>query len=107
MKDRSNQPSIIRQGTFLGISRGSAYYRLGSVFSLVLALMCRIDELHLDYPFPGSPMLQGLLLGEGYKVGRFHARTLMKRMSIKAIYRHLRSPAPPQILSLPSAQATR
>jgi len=39
--------------------------------------MRRIDELHLDYPFPGSPMLQGRLLGEGYKVGRFHARTLM------------------------------
>ncbi len=32
-------------------------------------------------------MLQGLLLGEGYMVGRLHARTVMKRMGIEAIYR--------------------
>ena len=32
-------------------------------------------------------MLQGLLLGEGYKVGRLHVRTLMKRMGVEAIYR--------------------
>jgi putative transposase len=32
-----------------------------------LVLMRRIDELHLDYPFAGSRMLQGLLLAEGHK----------------------------------------
>lgn len=46
-----------------------------------------IDKLHLNYPFAGSRMLQGLLLGEGYKVGRLHIRTLMKRMGVEAIYR--------------------
>jgi putative transposase len=49
--------------------------------------MCRVDKLHLDYPFAGSRMLQGLLLGEGYKLGRLHILTLMKRMGIEAIYR--------------------
>ena len=44
-------------------------------------------ELHLDFPFAGSRMLQGLLAGEGRKVGRLHVPTLMKRMDIKAIYR--------------------
>ena len=42
--------------------------------------MRRIDELHLDYPFAGSRMLQGLLVQDGFKVGRLHVATLMKRM---------------------------
>jgi hypothetical protein len=46
-----------------------------------------IDELQLEYPFAGSRMLQGLLLGEGYGVGRLHVATLMKRMGIEALYR--------------------
>lgn len=49
--------------------------------------MRRIDELHIDYPFTGSRMLKGLLVGEGYKTGRLHVRTLMKRKGIEAIYR--------------------
>jgi putative transposase len=87
MIDRSHKLSITRQAQALGISRGSAYYKPRPVSGADLALMRRIDELHLDYPFAGSRMLQGLLLGEGYKVGRLHVRTLMKRMGIEAIYR--------------------
>jgi putative transposase len=52
-----------------------------------LALMRRIDELHLDYPFAGSRMLRDLFRLEGIKTGRQHVATLMKRMSIEAIYR--------------------
>jgi putative transposase len=52
-----------------------------------LALMRRIDKLHLEYPFAGSRMLQGLLLAEGYLTGRLHVATLMKRMEIEALYR--------------------
>ena len=47
--------------------------------------MRRIDELHLDYPFAGSRMLQGFLVRERYKIGRLHVATLMKRMGIEAI----------------------
>ncbi len=58
--------------------------------------MRRIDELHLDYPFAGSRMLQGLLRGEGTEVGRLHVATLMKKMGIEAIYRrpNTSKPAP-------------
>ncbi len=96
MIDRTHQLSITRQAKVLGISRGSAYYKPRPVSDADLALMRRIDELHLDYPFAGSRMLQGLLLGEGYKVGRLHIRTLMKRMGIEAIYRrpNTSKPAP-------------
>ena len=34
-----------------------------------LAIMRRIDELHLDYPFAGSRMLRDLLRGEGIAIG--------------------------------------
>ena len=35
-----------------------------------LALMRRLDELHLEFPFAGSRMLRGLVAAEGCKVGR-------------------------------------
>ena len=49
--------------------------------------MRRMDELHLDYPFAGSRMLQALLKRDGFEVGRLHVATLMKTMGIEAIYR--------------------
>ena len=40
-----------------------------------LAMMRRIDELHMDFPFAGSSMLRDLLAAEGIKVGRLHVST--------------------------------
>lgn len=34
-----------------------------------LAIMRRIDALHLEYPFAGSRMLRDLLRGEGVQLG--------------------------------------
>ncbi len=96
MIDRKHKLSITRQTKVLEISRGSVYYQSRPVSMVDLALMRRIDKLHLDYPFAGSRMLKGLLVGEGYKTGRLHVRTLMKRMGIEAIYRrpNTSKPAP-------------
>jgi putative transposase len=87
MIDRRHDLSIARQATVLGISRGSVYYLPRPIPAADLALMRRIDELHLNYPFAGSRMLQGLLRAEGYRVGRRHVATLMKKMGIEALYR--------------------
>ncbi len=87
MIDRNHELSISRQAKTLGISRGCVYYLPRPTSASDLALMRRIDELHLDYPFAGSRMLQWLLKGEGFDVGRLHVRTLMKKMGIEAIYR--------------------
>jgi putative transposase len=78
----------------LNVSRGSVYYRPASAADL--ALMRRMDELHLDYPFAGSRMLRDLLTAEGFQVGRRHVATLMKRMGIQAVYRkpNTSKPAP-------------
>jgi putative transposase len=58
--------------------------------------MRRIDQLHLDYPFAGSRMLQSFLVREGFEIGRLHIRTLMKRMGIEAIYRRPNTSKPAQ-----------
>ncbi len=72
MIDREHKLSVVRQAKLLGFSRGSVYYLPRPVSDGDLALMRRIDELHLDYPFAGSRMLQGLLRGEGLETGRRH-----------------------------------
>ena len=50
----------------------------------------------MEFPFAGSRMLQGLLFQEGFKVGRLHVATLMKRMGIEALSRkpNTSKPAP-------------
>lgn len=65
MIDRAHKLSVARQAKLLGFSRSSVYYSPRPVSESDLALMLRIDELHLDYPFAGSRMLQGLLKAEG------------------------------------------
>jgi hypothetical protein len=61
-----------------------------------LAIMRRIDALHMEFPFAGSRLLRDLLAAEGIKVGRLHVSTLMKKMAIEAIYRrpNTSKPAP-------------
>lgn len=46
-----------------------------------------IDELHMQYPFAGSPMMRELLNRQGHHIGRRHTHTLMKKMGINALYR--------------------
>jgi putative transposase len=87
MINRDHDLSLSRQAKALSISRGSVYYKPRPVSDADLRMMRRMDELHMAWPFAGSRMLQGLLCGEGFKVGRKHVRTLMKRMGIEAIYR--------------------
>jgi putative transposase len=87
MIDGGHALSITRQAKALGISRSGVYTLPRPVSDADLALMRRIDELHLDYPFAGSRMLQGLLAAEGRTAGRLHVSTLMKRMGIEALYR--------------------
>jgi putative transposase len=87
MIDRNHDLPIVRQAKALNISRASVYYKPRPVSAEDLALMRRIDELHLEYPFAGSRMLRDLLNREGVEIGRRHVATLMKRMGVEAIYR--------------------
>ena len=86
MIDRTHGLSLTQQADALGISRGSLYYVPEFISTEDLAVMRRMDELHLDFPFAGSRMLRDLLAAEGSAVGRRHVTTLMRRMGIEAIY---------------------
>jgi putative transposase len=94
MIDRTHDLPITRQARALNISRGSVYYLPRPVPEADLAIMRRLDRLHLEFPFAGSRMLRGLLAAEGCKTGRRHVKTLMKRMGIEALYRRPRTTKP-------------
>jgi len=94
MIDHNHPLPISRQAKAVGISRGSVYYLPRPVSEEDMELMRRIDRLHLDYPFAGSRMLRDMLRQEGFKVGRTHVATLMKRMGIEALYRKPRTTRP-------------
>jgi putative transposase len=94
MIDREHDLPITKQAAVLHISCGSVYYLPRPVPATDLEVMRRLDRLHLEFPFAGSRMLQGLLVAEGSKIGRRHVRTLMQRMGIEALYRRPRTTKP-------------
>jgi len=73
--------SIARQCALLGLSRSTRYYRPVGESAENLALMRRIDELYLRFPFYGSRKFSELL-----GVNRKRVQRLMRRMGIEAIY---------------------
>jgi putative transposase len=96
MIDRQHDLPITKQAEVLCISRGSVYYLPRPVPEADLAIMRRLDRLHLEFPFAGSRMLRGFLAAEGCKIGRRHVKTLMRRMGIEALYRRPRTTKPEQ-----------
>ena len=65
MIDRKHDLPISKQAKVLRISRGSVYYLPRPVSAADLAIMRRLDRLHLELPFAGARMLQGLLSADG------------------------------------------
>jgi putative transposase len=94
MIDGEHDLPITKQADVLCISRGSVYYLPRPVPEADLAIMRRLDRLHLEFPFAGSRMLRGLLAADGCKIGRRHVKTLMKRMGLEALYRRPRTTKP-------------
>ncbi len=91
MINRTHALPVVRQCQLLALSRSTAYYQPRPVSAVALALMRRIDELHLDHPFAGARMLRDLLRRDGHAIGRRHVATLMRRMGIEAVYRKPRT----------------
>ncbi len=86
--------SLSRQCQVLSISRSSLYYTPKGESVENLALMRRIDELFLKYPFYGSRQMARHLRREGICIGRHRARRLMRLMGLEAIYQAPRTSAP-------------
>ncbi len=91
MIDRTHELSITRQAELLEVSRAAVYYLPRPVSESDLALMRRIDALHLEHPFMGARMLRDSLRREGFVVGRKHVATLMARMGVEPLYRRPRT----------------
>jgi len=85
MIDREHPLSLVRQTRLLEISRGAVYYQPRPTSEVDLALMRRIDELHLEHPFMGARMMRRQLQRQGIHAGRRHLSTLMDRMGIQAL----------------------
>lgn len=94
MIDATHRLPVKRQAELLDLSRSNVYYLPRPVLDADLALMRRIDELHLSFPFAGARMLRDMLKLEGIAVGRKHIGTLMAKMGIGAIYRKRNTSAP-------------
>jgi putative transposase len=77
--------SVRRQCELLRLSRSGLYYEPGPTSSEELALMRRIDELHLKYPFYGSRKLSDALRKEGRAANRKRIQRLMRLMGLEAM----------------------
>ncbi len=85
---------LSRQCEILAISRSSFYYTSKGESPTNLALMRRIDELFLKYPFYGSRQMARQLRRDGLCVGRHRVRRLMRLMGLSAIYQKPRTSDP-------------
>jgi putative transposase len=96
MIDRNHDLPLKRQAQVLRLSRSGLYYQPHPVSAADLAIMGRIDKLHLSYPFAGSRMLRDFLRAEGIRIGRCRVITMMRRMGVEALYRrpNTSKPAP-------------
>ena len=94
MIDRQHELPLTHQSKILKLSRSSVYYRAVGIRERDLEMMRIIDEVHLKYPFYGSRNIRDELRDRGYKVGRGHVSTLMKKMGVAALYRKPRLSKP-------------
>jgi putative transposase len=87
MIGRTHDLPVVRQCQRLALARSTAYYTPEPTAPEDLALMRRIDELHLEHPFAGSRMLRDMLKLEGHQIGRKRVSRLMKKRGIETLYR--------------------
>ena len=77
--------SVRRQCTLLNLARSGVYRPERVPAADDLALMRRIDELHLELPFYGSRRMMFELNKEGRGVNRKRVQRLMRVMGIEAL----------------------
>ena len=85
---------VTRQCELLELNRSTLYYLASAVSSEELALMRRIDEMHLERPFYGSRRIRDWLQDEDHDVNRKRVQRLMRLMGIMAVYPKPRTSRP-------------
>jgi putative transposase len=84
---RKHALPITTQCKILNLSQSGIYYAPALVSDKDRELMTLIDKIHLDEPFLGTRGIRDALLDKGHTIGRSHVRTLMRKMSVEALYR--------------------
>ena len=82
------------QCELLELCRSGYYYQCAPETEENLALMRRLDELHLEHPVYGSRKLTVLLHQQGLAVNRKRVVRLLRLMGIEAIYAKPRTSLP-------------
>ena len=82
---RKDDLSVRRQCALLALPRSGVYRPKSVTAADELALMRRIDELHLELPFYGSRRMTFALNAEGRGVNRKRVQRLMRVMGIEAL----------------------
>jgi putative transposase len=85
MVEPHGSPSMRRQCELLGVNRSTLYYERLPADAEELALMRRIDEIHLRYPFYGSRKIARTLRDEGVRVNRKRVQRLMRLMGLESV----------------------
>jgi putative transposase len=88
------QVSVRHQCELLALSRSSYYYQCCPETEENLALMRRLDRMHLEHPVYGSRKLTVLLRLEGLEINRKRVVRLLRLMGIEAIYAKPRTSLP-------------
>ena len=86
MIHRQHDLTVTRQATLLGLSRASVYYVRRAIAGEDLAVMRRLDALHLERRRRTVACCVTCCATKASS-GRDRVRTLMRRMGISAIYR--------------------
>ena len=99
--------SVRRQCALLNLARSGVYRPKPVIEAGDLALMRRIDELHLELPFYGSRRMTFELYKEGRAVNRKRVQRLMRVMGIEALVPapwHEQARARTEHISLPAVR---
>jgi len=77
--------SVRRQCELVGVARSGVYLPPRPTKESDLALMRRIDELFMEWPFLGSRRMAQMLATDGQPLNRKRMQRLMRRMGIAAL----------------------
>lgn len=105
MINRDHKLSLERPVDQLGISRGSLYYNARATSEDDFKLTRRIDELHMEYPFAGSRMMNGRLRQEGWTFARRHLHEAEVNPDLIPLAEHVQTGTRSQGLSLSAEKA--
>ena len=85
---------VTRRCALLAVARSTVYYQPTGMAAEDLALMHLLDEIHLEYPFYGSPRLRDELETRGHPVNRKRVQRRMRLMGLRALYPKPRTSQP-------------